>query len=453
MYNNLMFGMKRRLLYEIESAFLNHPQFSGKVQVKNKFPYQERLQFGVLLRNTSGSQIRMSADNYMADLYSHVRLARNKYSPGTSIEWVRENASNVTTLYTEDLSAQVDPTQRLFTTAYQMVAGAGNTQYANNTGQITIKLNGIVVYAPFVDGENKTFFLGSAPAKDSIVTVSYFIRNIAAPGMYQAIFNSDHDFSIYPTYEIKNETIVKVTTGVEVSETLHRAPIGKDSERIYLHVQNEQSSDVPILLSKGINYTLDNTTGIITFLNPIAAGYRMSADYYTEVASEQGPFTFKPYQEIHTAIPGVILCMGRRAVQDDKQLVIVSQNQEPQARIYGGHWDMSLSLAIISKDSIQVEEMTDQLVNWLWCVRKNQMEIEGITLNRVEPTGETEESFIESTGDVYFETSVDISVMTEWQKFDPYIYSIRGFDILLNVYEPDKNVVITAPSIGYERVS
>jgi len=69
----------------------------------------------------------------------------------------------------------------------------------------------------------------------------------------------------------------------------------------------------------------------------------------------------------------------------------------------------------------------------------------------VEPTGETEETFIEGTGDLYYESSVDISVMTEWQRFVPYLITIR--DIFVNfILEPDVREVIKYPTEGYERV-
>jgi hypothetical protein len=145
--------------------------------------------------------------------------------------------------------------------------------------------------------------------------------------------------------------------------------------------------------------------------------------------------------------------MGRRAVLGDLQGINVSKFREPQARIYGGHWNMSLSFGVIAKDSIQMEEMVDQIVNWLWGVRKNQMEYEGITLTRVEPTGESEETFIESTGDLYFESSVDVDLMSEWQKFTPYPYALRLFNITLFGMEPDTRTVIKLPTIGYETVS
>jgi len=453
MYQNLLFGVKRRILSEVEGAFLNHPQFSEKVEVKNKFPYEERIQYGVVLRNTSASAIRMSADNYMADIQSHVRLAKEKTSVNTSIEWAKENEGSVTNWYVDDLTIQVDPTQRLFNTTYQMVSGPGNTDYADNPGQVIVKINNQEVIPDSLDGKNKKFILTRAPMSGDTVTISYYRRVLAEPGIYQAIFNSETDFSIFPTYQIIDETLVTLTTGLETSVTLQRAPIGPDSEDIFLNFRNQQPKDIPIRLEPGVNYSIDNTTGVVTFLYPLPADYKLTANYHTEVQPATGPFTFKPYQEVHNAIPGVVICMGRRAVKDDKQLVFVSQSQEPQAKVYGGHWDMSLSLGVISKDPIQMEEMTDQLVNWLWGVRKNSLEFEGITLNRVEPTGETEEAFIESTGDLYYESTVDISVMSEWQKFVPYIYAIRAFDIRLKMFEPYTNTVIKVPTIGYERVS
>ena len=95
---------------------------------------------------------------------------------------------------------------------------------------------------------------------------------------------------------------------------------------------------------------------------------------------------------------------------------------------------MSLSLGVIAKDTPSMEEMTDLIVNYLWAVRKNQLEYEGITLNSVEATGENEEPFVENTGDNYYESSVDISVQTEWQRFVPYVYKIRHINIDV---EPD----------------
>ena len=448
-----MVGVKHRILNEVEMAFLNHPEYSGKVSVTNKFPYKERVQFGVVLRNTSASQIRMAADNYMADMFSHVRLARATTYPGLSIEWAKENEDSITKRVDEDLSAQVDPTQRLFYTSKQILSGPGNTDFADNAGLITVMVNGSPYPVESVDGINKKFILRAAPPANATLTVSYYYRFLADPGMFRMIFTGDNEFYVTPSYEISGEIISDWTTGLETSVTLARAPIEPGSEMIILNYQNSKPQDVQITLIRGTDYSIDNVTGIVTFLLPVPPGFKLVANYYTAVHPDLGPFTFKDYQEVHDAIPGVVLCMGRRAKGGDLQLIFVSQHREQQARIFGGHWGMSLSLGVIAKDPMQMAEMSDQIVNWLWGVRKNAMEFEGITLESVEPTGESEETFIETTGELYYESSVDISVMTEWQKFVPYIYKIRQFDVSGVKITSDARTVIKHPTIGYEKVT
>jgi hypothetical protein len=181
----------------------------------------------------------------------------------------------------------------------------------------------------------------------------------------------------------------------------------------------------PIYLERGTDYTIDYPTGDITLLQPLEKNFSLMADYRYQPGYGLGPFTFRPYQEIHDAIPGVVISIGARAKQGDQQVIVVSQNREQQAKVYGGHWDMSMELGVIAKDPIQMGEMTDHLINYLWVKRKNRLEYEGITLNTVEPSGETEETFIDLTGDRYYETSVSVAVMTEWQEFVPYYFKIR----------------------------
>lgn len=453
MYQNLLYGVKRRILIEVEGAFQDHPSFSSKVEVFNKFPYTERLQMGVILRNSSASQIRMSADNYMADINSHVRLVKQRNFPGTSIEWAKEDEPNITNWYEEDFTLRVDPTQLLYTTGYQILNGAGNTHYADSPLQIKVFKNGAEIRAQSVDGENKQVYLATPPNSGDTFKICYYRRVLADPGMYQVSFLSDTQFQVRAMYQIDGEVVINKTTGLESSVILARFPLSESSEQIYLDYQNRKDIDPVIYLQKDTEYSIDYVNGVVTFLQPLPINYILKANYYTQISDSWGPFTFKAYQEVHNAIPGVVICIARRAVAEDLQGINISKFREPQARIYGGHWDMALSLGVIAKDSIQMEEMVDQIVNWLWAVRKNQMEFEGITLNRVEPTGESEETFIETTGDLYFESTVDIDLMSEWQKFVPYPYALRLFNITLWGMEPDTRTVIKLPTVGYETVS
>ena len=450
MFNNLLYGTKRRILKEVEDAFLTHPAFSEKVKIYNKFPYEERIQYGVVLRNSAASQIRMSADNYMADQHSYVRLAKNANYPGIAIEWIRENTNDITKYITEDLTSQVDPTQRLFLTTDKIVSGQTQSDYANSGGQVEFKINGSRVQVEAVNGERKQILLPFAPAAGSTATVSYWAKSLVDPGIYIIDFIEDNQFVVGPIYVIDDEIAINRTTGLETSVTLAYSNIYPTSEEIVLG--GNFSGVDSYILARDTDYSIDNTTGVITFLHPVPVDYMMKISYRWQPTDYMnGPYTFEYYQEVHNAIPGVVICMGRRAKKGDQQAIIVTDKRESQAMIYGGHWDMSLSMGVVSKDPIQMEEMVDQIVNHLWGVRKNVMEFEGFTLNRVEPTGESEESFIESTGDLYYESTIDIAVMTEWQRFIPYLFTIKHINTNL-ILVADIREVIKYPEIGYERV-
>jgi len=473
MYQNLLYAIKRRLLSEVEDAFQNHPAFNEKVKVYHKYPYNERVQYGVVLRNTSASQMRMSADNYLADLLSHVRLARTTDTggqtfPSLSIEWVRENQTDVTELKVEDVSSLVNDTTRMFQTSQQILAGSGNTKFATNVGQVTITIDGAQVLPEYINGEKSVVILRQAPVNGSSVIITYFARKIVPPGIYIIDFIEDNQFEVMPFYIIDREEVIESTTGTEITADLENQNVQPGSDSLVLEYKN---SNVPVALVRGTDYSIDYANGTITFLTPLSKGYQLFADYrWIPQNYYNGPYTVDIYQENHTALPGLVIAVARRAKKGDRQAVIVSKFRESQARIYGGHWTMNLELSVIAKDPIQMEEMAEQIINWLWAVRKNVLEFEGITLNSVEPTGETEEAFTETTGDVYYTTSISINVQSEWQEFVPYLFKIKNVTpniqvwpgaknyevskdlrISLNALEPDTRAVVKYPVLGYER--
>lgn len=475
MYQNMLFALKKRMLDEVEQAYNHHPAFSEKVKVYHKFPYEQRVQYGVILRNTNASQVRMSADNYMADISSHVRLCRVDNFPGLSIEWARENSLAITKkAKNEDVSSQVGPTQRRFFTAHPIVAGPGETHYATNPGQIIVTVNGQTVLPEFIDGPSGIVMLHDCPPAAATVLVTYFYRVLSDPGLYVIDFTEDNQFIVGPILIIDNKVIIEKITGSEVTADLGHTLIYPLSEDLYLESQNEAVQNNPIKLIRDTDYTIDNATGIVTFLRILDAGFKLVADYRYQPGYALGPYTFHPYEEIHAAVPGVVICIGRRAKKGDRQIVMVTEFREPQAKIYGGHWTMSLDLSVIAKDPMQMEEMADQLVNYLWGERKNELEFEGITLSRVEPSGESEESFIDTTGDMYYTTSVSVEVMTEWQEFVPYFFKIRRIpanmiemkssdlanylvlsngDMFITEVTPDMRKVVKYGITSYEKVS
>jgi hypothetical protein len=804
LYNNLLYGVKHRILDEVESAFLNHPRFSEKTLIYNKFPYEQRPQYGIILSNSSASQIRMSASNFLNVQHSYVRLAKFENYPGLGIEWVRENQDYLAVEFCDNLTSQITSVpQRKFNTTYQFCRGKMDLTLARAPSEVQIKVNGHHIEAEFVDGYKQFIVLPIALSSGDTLTVTYWQSQMSHPGVYNVIFNNDNSFIINPTLFITNEVLVNKTTGLETTVVFDHVPIGptgpwtgpypsfsgysgpypstpitvdinidvqalavspfilsgqntviagttndiyystssgttwtfgfsnplpseiltlsctgpqisttsqlaetflfagtttglsigngiqwiasdffsnlevpaiatdSSTGNVYVVASNGRSAwfnggtfttqstvtslgsedmiaftclatlngnlyagtegsgvqvssnagtnwssmntgltnlniscitampgtgpypclyvgtstgiflstdgttwnsystglvdadvqclvsgngvilagtptgayilsggvwtainsgltntniqcltinisngnvfagtdtgvffsnnygygwvSVPVtikyggvnnsfsgyssysgysgyeppgseqifvkslykggysyLLKRGIDYSMDYPTGTLTFLNPLEPGLQIVADYATSLPPTSS-YPFKPYQENHTAIPGVVLSIGRRARAGDQQLVFITPTREKQADIYGGHWDMALSLSVISKDTVQLEEMTDQIVNWLWGVRKNQLEFEGITLNSVEPTGESEESFDDLSGTMYYEQSVDISVMTEWQRFIPYNFTVKYFGLHIRAV-PDIRPVMKIPIVGYSKI-
>lgn len=448
MYQRLMYAIKRRILDECEDAFKEHPAFSEKVKVYNKFPYNERIQFGLILRNASASLIRLSADNFMSDLYSHVKLAKQGTNPGIAIEWVRENEGNITEWVEENVSSQLNPTLRVFNTAYPITAGFNNTDYATSSGQVRVTIDDIDVMPQFVYGEDSEVWLTQAQSSGAVVKIWYNRRTLVPPSIHIVEFTEDTEFIVGMIYVINNEILVETTTGLETTANLANGNVDTSSDELWLSYRNGTKI---VALERDVDYSITYSTGLVTFLQPLLSNYRIYADYrYQPSGNVTGPYVFTEYQENHTAIPGIVLSIGRRAKQGDKQAIIVSQSNEQQAKIYGGHWEMSLDLAVIAKDPMQMEQMTDHIVSYLWGERKNILEYEGIALNTVEPSGESEETHVESTGDLYYESSVSISLQSEWQKFVPYnpIYRLR--DITLTA---DLRPVIKGPIFNYEKLT
>jgi hypothetical protein len=452
MFQNLLYAVKGRFMDEVEKAFDAHPAFDEKVKVYNKFPYTERIQYGCVFKNASASQIRLSADNFMSDLFSHIRLGRQDNYPGLAIEWVRENEGYVTEYVTEDVSSQLGPTQRQFTTSAPICAGPGETHYADDPGQVLLKVNGRPHYVDSVDGKNGVILMSSSPPAGAVVLISYHQRRISIPAIYVIDFIEDNQFTIAPIYVVEKEVCIANTTGTETSVTLANggvnSKIDTDTEDIYIAYRSGQILDT---LVRGVDYSIDYTTGVVIFLLPLPINRLLLADYHWQPLNYyNGPYTFEEYQEFHTVIPGVVLSIGRRAKKGDQQVIIVSQFREQQAKIYGGHWTMTFDVSVIAKDPIQMAQMADHIVSQLWGIRKNVLEFQGITLNSVEPTGESEEMHIETTGDLYYESSVVINVQTEWQSFVPYVYYVRLKKIILI---PSLSPVLKTPVIGYERLT
>lgn len=95
MYHYLISALKRRLVLELKDVFARHPVYSKVVPfIQNKYAFDERPQFGIVVKGSSANKVSLAADNFVGMMASHVMLA-HVGAPAYPIEWVRENKTLV----------------------------------------------------------------------------------------------------------------------------------------------------------------------------------------------------------------------------------------------------------------------------------------------------------------------------------------------------------------------
>lgn len=91
MYYYLSGALKRRLIAELKDSYSQHPLYEKIVPyIQNKYAFEERPQFGIVVKGGSANKVALSADNFLGTISSHVMLAYFE-KEANPIEWVRED--------------------------------------------------------------------------------------------------------------------------------------------------------------------------------------------------------------------------------------------------------------------------------------------------------------------------------------------------------------------------
>lgn len=443
---NLLRSVKLRLMDELRYVVEKNEVYRDKCLIYHKFPYRERLQMGIVLRNASGQRQRLSADDHAGTHKSHLALARAENNEGRFLQWVWEDLNNLTSYQrNEDVSSQTRGTptfgeNRVFQVAKPMLAGPDNTAIADNFRQIEVTVNGVRVFSEFVDGAKKVFVLPQAPVLGATVLVSYYYSNLTPPGRYYITMATTDQFIIDPLYDVKRELVIEYTTGTELTATLAHGDLYVNFDKLYT-VKMQHSEKLSLV--RDIDYSIDLTTGVITFLQPLPVGTTLYANYRW-VGSRLGPFTVpKEYHYDDTALPGVILAFGNELNAGQKMVLIVYPKRVPCAQLFSGHYNMSFDVDVVCRDPIQLPELTDHIVNVLWSDRRLQLISEGLTLTAVEPGGESEDVYDSNTGDLYYKNSVSIQMMTEYKKFVPFLWDLEEYNMDINAAFKEQQYIVT----------
>lgn len=399
---------------------------------------EQRAQYSIVLKSQSGGNRQLAADNFLGTLVSYVGMAYLENKPGQFLEWVREDSANLVNIHfrenvsnlmldgSDDSVGNKSPNGRrtYLKVPGPIVVSDQNLSTATTTFHIRVDVNNKPASVESIDGTNGIVQLRVAPPTGSIIRMTWLERRLADSGLYYITLEdengvpSDSSFMVDRVKMVTSEIVIDATGG-ETTATLAHIPIEK-TLRLY-RINN-------VVFPSSL-YSVDYSTGTITFNDPLEAGQSIVAAYrYYDTTL--GPFEYHQNTCNSSAISGVILAFGRKLVPGDKAVVVITSNRGEVAQMYGGRWTMSLSMDVIAQDSIQQEEITDSLVEYIWIQKKPRFDAEGITITNINPGSDSTDVYDETGNFMYFVSSVDVDVETDWESYIHLPVTLSGFDYL-----------------------
>jgi len=457
--------VKFRIIDELKASFRGHPVFKDVEQfIQNKFAFEERPSFGIVVKNISGDLIKLSPDNFLGTIVSHVYLARVQNYEGRSIEWVREDIENILVTTSEDVSSQFDGTIRTLQTTNFPLIDARTGEYAEKPFSVRVTINGVLVLPLSIMPLTGQIILEQTPRIGTTVNITYAYRVLEPQGIYFVEITGSNQFVIDPVYVIENASLTDDYDGSQTIFQLPHYPLFAQTVDVW--------RDDRIELIKDQEYTVDAQTGILTLINPSMPSGTILTVSYKYPGVSRGPYPLIPERSNNLAIKGVVLAFERGIKEGDKQAVIIRNTREHVAQAYGGKWDFSISLDVYAKDPIQREELTDLTLSILWEGLKPRLDREGFVIKNVSHNGESEEVYNETSGEQYYLTSITLNMESDWELHQPLPFSFRKFDyvlggemavrqqggeetssIQLREILPDENPVLRVGFKNFERLS
>lgn len=96
MFHHLTLAVRDRVIKELRDYWKDHPRYPDLAKnIQGKYSFDERPQFGMVVRTGGASNVVLSVDNFLGTLEGYVSLASFPNKPFGSIEWVREDPYGV----------------------------------------------------------------------------------------------------------------------------------------------------------------------------------------------------------------------------------------------------------------------------------------------------------------------------------------------------------------------
>jgi hypothetical protein len=171
-------------------------------------------------------------------------------------------------------------------------------------------------------------------------------------------------------------------------------------------------ADGRTVLLPEVDYTVDSSSGLITFLKTGALTSNITADYRS-YGVKSATYDFMPETVREDFISGLQIYFGDRTQENDEWAIVISPDRNEVAKLYGGKFEMSFDIVAFSKDAEDREKLTDYIVMKIM-ERQLALGTEGIELLDVAPGGENEDVFNPETDEYYYESNISLRVRVEW---------------------------------------
>jgi hypothetical protein len=80
------------MINELKDSFSRHRVYKKVVPyIQDRLALDERVQYGIVVKNASASKVQLSADNFVGHVISYIQKANTENGDGSSIEWIRED--------------------------------------------------------------------------------------------------------------------------------------------------------------------------------------------------------------------------------------------------------------------------------------------------------------------------------------------------------------------------
>lgn len=233
------------------------------------------------------------------------------------------------------------------------------------------------------------------------------------PGVYYIDLTQDNEFYVDSLLDVRDEAVIASSP----TEAQLQHPFIAGTLLLYEMPTGYQ-------LVEGVNYTADPATGTITLLRPLANNQYLLADYRYQ-GPTSGPWVIHENRSNNQAIPGVVLAFGRRNKKGDRMAVVVQPIRDSAALEYGGRWDLQVEVDIIARDVYAQQEIADQSVIYLWGVARSYLSTEGLEMTDCSMGGESEEIYDETGDEYFYNSTISLTIQTEWKVYVPLVATLR----------------------------